>query len=177
MKKGGEGMPCIPGRFVAAVCLAAVLLVSAGTGGHAETHVVRGDVKLVVQVAATGLGGLLSDVQNRSEQIRLIQDFVSSSRFFPDKDGYFYVYDTQGVCIAHGVQPQLVGRSLIDFKDKSGFAVIRAIIETGKAGGGYVEFYWHKPGVQGTFDKLGYVEMIPSTDFIIGSGLYFVDIR
>ncbi|MCJ2166285.1 cache domain-containing protein [Pseudodesulfovibrio sp. S3-i] len=170
-------MPCISGRVAAAVCLAVVLLVSVGTGVHGESRVVRADIKLVVQVAATGLGGLIAGVESRSEQIRLIQDFVKSSRFFPDKDGYFYVYDTKGVCIAHGVQPQLVGRSLIDFKDKSGFAVIQAIVEAGKAGGGYVEFYWHRPGAQGTFNKLGYVEMIPSTDFVIGSGLYYIDIR
>jgi signal transduction histidine kinase len=39
-------------------------------------------------------------------------------------------------------------------------------------GGGYVEFYWVKPGFKTEFKKLGYVEPIPGTNYFIGTGVY-----
>jgi signal transduction histidine kinase len=41
-----------------------------------------------------------------------------------------------------------------------------------KSGGGYVEFYWIKPGDTGEKKKLGYVESIPNTKYFIGTGVY-----
>ncbi|MGE4193876.1 MAG: cache domain-containing protein [Pseudodesulfovibrio sp.] len=138
---------------------------------------VRSDIQLAVQVAASGLGGLVAGVEGREERLRLIRGYVTKARFFPDGEGYFFVYDLEGICVAHGVQPELVGRSLINLKDASGFSVIRALVEVGRKGGGYIEYAWPKPGSEGDFDKIGYVEAIPGTDYIIGSGLYFVDLR
>lgn len=165
MMRMGMGVACV-----------ALLVCNSVFAEPLKTKAVRSDVRLVVQVASTGLGGLLADVQSRDERIRLVREFVSGSRFFPSKEGYFFVYDTKGVCIAHGVLPELEGQMLMDFKDKAGFPVVKAIVDTGKDGGGYIEYLWSKPGKEGTFEKLAYVERIPGTDFIIGSGLYFLDI-
>lgn len=156
--------------------LTALPPVYAGAQPH-RPSAVRSDIRLAVQVAASGLGGLVARVQRREERIALIRDYVAKARFFPDGQGYLFVYDRDGVCVAHGSQPELEGRSLIGLKDPSGFAVVRALVETGLKGGGYVEYVWPKPGMEGEFEKLGYVERIPGTDFIIGSGLYYVDIQ
>jgi two-component system NarL family sensor kinase len=142
-----------------------------------KTQTTRPDVELVVTVAATGLGGQFATVSDRDEQIRLLRAFVASSRFFPENNGYFFVYDTKGVCVAHGSNPALVGRSLMDYRDGNGFPVIRAIVELGMAGGGFLEYQWEKPDAAGPHEKLGYVMPIPGTDFIIGSGLYLVEIK
>lgn len=40
-----------------------------------------------------------------------------------------------------------------------------------RAGGGFVDYVWPKPG-QGDQSKLSYAEMIPGTDFWIGTGVY-----
>lgn len=165
-------------RAFAALCL---LTAFWPTGGAAEvrgkTRTTRPDVELVVTVAATGLGGQLAIVTDRDEQIRLLRAFAASSRFFPEHNGYFFVYDTQGVCVAHGSNPALVGRSLMDYQDGNGFPVIRTIIELGMAGGGFLEYQWEKPDAAGPHEKLGYVMPIPGTDFIIGSGLYLPEIE
>jgi len=159
-------------RGVIAILLLALLAapISALASGKART--IRPDVELVVTVAATGLGGLFEVVTDRAEQLRLLRAFVASSRFFPERDGYFFVYDPQGVCVAHGSTPELIGRSLIDYKDENGFPVIRTIVELGRVGGGFLEYRWDKPDAAGSHEKLGYVIPIPGTDFIIGSGLY-----
>lgn len=167
-------MARLAGVWTILVCLA--MLAPPVGAAQGKTRAVRTDARLAVQVAASGLGGLVAGTEDREEQVRLIREFVAASRFFPDGDGYFFVYDTAGVCVAHGAQPNLVGRNLLDYRDKNGFAVIRAIIEKGTAGGGYVEYLWPRPNVEGTFEKLAYVEPIPGTNFIIGAGLYFLDV-
>lgn len=165
-------------RTLAALCLLTALW-PAGIAAEVrgKTRTTRPDVELVVTVAATGLGGQLAITADRDERIRLLRTFVASSRFFPEHNGYFFVYDTQGVCVAHGSSPALVGRSLMDYRDGNGFPVIRAIVELGMAGGGFLEYQWEKPETAGPHEKFGYVMPIPGTDFIIGSGLYLPEIE
>jgi signal transduction histidine kinase len=66
----------------------------------------------------------------------------------------------------------LQGKNLYDYKDGKGNFVIRDLSTAAKNGGGFVEFYWGKPGSTNEFKKLGYVEPIPGTNYFIGSGVY-----
>lgn len=141
-----------------------------------STPPLRTGVTLAVHVAATGLSGQIKLLEDKNEQIRLIREYVRTARFFADETGYFFVYDTTGVCIANGIQPEIEGKQLIDYQDKTGFPVIKNIVKLGQSGGGFVEYLWRHPDKKGTFEKLGYVEMIPETNYIIGSGLYFQDV-
>jgi len=50
--------------------------------------------------------------------------------------------------------------------------VIRELAAKAQSGGGYVEYYWIKPGETGEKKKLGYVEPIPHTTYFIGTGVY-----
>ncbi|QGY39924.1 sodium:calcium antiporter [Pseudodesulfovibrio cashew] len=159
--------------------VAAILLIASPAWAEAQTRkrAIRPDAKLAVDVVADGLGGLLSGVEDREEQIRLVRAFITPVRFFPDGSGYYFVYDYSGVCIAHGTQPELVGMDLLDMRDKAGIPVIRKIIGTARAGGGFIEYYWEEPGLVGTHEKISYVKPIRGTDFIIGTGIYFINLR
>jgi len=142
------------------------------TSSQAKKYAVRQDAQLVVRAAALGLSGVLKEVKGRSAQEEIIRQFVHSARFFPDDSGYFYVCDLDGVCIAHGDQPSLEGKDLIDNRDSSGLYITRAMLEKVEEGGGFVEYLWHKPGTVGEQPKLGYVMPIPGTEFFIGTGIY-----
>jgi signal transduction histidine kinase len=128
--------------------------------------------KNVVHSTALGLGEILKGVKEEDKRIALIRNFISPIRFYPDKSGYFYVYNTKCVNIAHATQKDLEGKNLYDHKDVKGKYVIRELSEAAKNGGGFVEFYWVKPGSQGEQKKMGYVEPIPGTDYFIGTGVY-----
>lgn len=154
------------------IILTLICTLPAISNGQARPQAVRKDAQLVVHTAALGLSGILKNVQGRQDKIRMIREFVTPVRFFPDQSGYFYVYDMQGLCIAHAAQPDLDGQNMYDFKDVKGFHVVQALIKTAKNGGGFMEYNWEKPGSDGLFEKLGYVETIPGTDFFIGSGIY-----
>ncbi len=128
--------------------------------------------KTMVHSFAAGLNGALANVKNEKDRISLIRSFVAPVRFYPDNSGYFYVYDSKCVNIAHATQKDLQGKNLYDYKDVKGKFVIRALLEASRKGGGFVDFYWIKPGSKEQSAKLGYVEPIPGTDYFIGTGVY-----
>lgn len=128
--------------------------------------------KTIVHSTALGLGEVLKDVNIEKERIALIRKFISPIRFYADNTGYFYAYDFNCVNIAHATQKDLQGKNLYDHKDAKGKYVIRELSAAAKSGGGFVDFYWVKPGSKGEQKKLGYVERIPGTDYFIGTGVY-----
>lgn len=159
------------------VCLVASAGPAEASGGtnskvavHAEQH--KELARTMVHAVAAGLGGALAHLKNENERIELIRGFVAPIRFYADNSGYFYVYDSKCVNIAHAIQKELQGKNLYNYQDVKGTYVIRTLNEAAKKGGGFVNFYWVKPGAKKESAKLGYVEPIPGTDYFIGTGVY-----
>ena len=126
----------------------------------------------VVHSSAVGIGEILRTIPDSASKVRLIRLYIDSIRFYEDKSGYFYVYNYQCINIAHATQKNLQGQNLYDYQATKGKYVIRELSETAGKGGGFVEFYWVKPGETGEKLKIGYGEPIPGTNFFIGSGVY-----
>jgi len=125
-----------------------------------------------VHITAGGLGAVLKDVPEKEAQLKIIRQFIEPLRFFADMSGYFFVYNFDCVNVAHATQKDLVRKNLFEHKDSRGKLDIQALSATAKKGGGFVEYYWVKPGSEGEFKKLSYVEPIPGTDYFIGTGIY-----
>lgn len=90
---------------------------------------------------------------------------------FHDRDLYIYVYDFNGVALAHGNNPKMVGKPLIGLKDNEGKLLIKEMIDVAKTkGNGWVDFKWPNPVTKAVESKSGYVEKVD--DFLIGSGAY-----
>ncbi|MDC8757260.1 cache domain-containing protein [Janthinobacterium fluminis] len=91
---------------------------------------------------------------------------------FHDRDLYVYVYDLHGVTLAHGNNPKMVGKNLIEMKDNEGKPVIKNLIEIANspAGKGWVEFKWPNPVTKVIEQKAGYIEKVDN--MIVGSGIY-----
>lgn len=91
---------------------------------------------------------------------------------FHDRDLYVYVYDMNGVALAHGNNPKMVGKNLLELKDQEGKAMIKEMIATAKSGDGkgWVDFKWPNPTSKTIEQKSGYV--IRVDDMLVGSGIY-----
>lgn len=90
---------------------------------------------------------------------------------FHDRDLYVYVYDLNGVALAHGNNPKMVGKPLIGLKDIEGKPLIKDMVDIAKTQGkGWVDFKWPNPVTKAVESKSGYVERVD--DFLIGSGVY-----
>jgi two-component system NarL family sensor kinase len=92
-------------------------------------------------------------------------------------DGYFYVYDWDGINIVHPVLPELLGKNLWEERDRNGFLLVQALIAKAREGSGFVRYVWNKPSVQRVAPKLGYVVGLPRWRWMVGSGVYLDDIQ
>jgi signal transduction histidine kinase len=129
----------------------------------------------VVHVSAVGLGEVLKNYRTEAERTDFIRTYVNKIRFFPDQTGYFFVYSFDGLNIVLPNPNELQGKNLYDQKDSQGKYVIRELSTAAKKGGGFVEYYWPKPGSAREHKKLGYAESIPGMNYFIGTGAYIKD--
>ncbi|MDE0580372.1 MAG: cache domain-containing protein [bacterium] len=96
---------------------------------------------------------------------------------------YIYVASSDGYTLFHGAFPvRFEGRQFedIDRRDVNGVAYIREVLAAGEAGGGYVEYMFDNPEVEGDEEfgspKVGYASgfRLPGQEqvFVVGSGFY-----
>lgn len=94
-----------------------------------------------------------------------------ANKDFHDRDLYLYVYDMNGVSLAHGTNPKMVGKNLLNMKDNEGKPMIQEMVKVAKEkGSGWVDYKWPNPVTKAVEAKSGYVERVD--DFLIGSGVY-----
>ena len=121
-------------------------------------------------IAMTKRAVAMIKADGKDKAFAAISDPANTS--FHDRDLYIYVYDMNGVTLAHGNNLKMVGKNLIDMKDNEGKAVIRALIATAgsKEGRGWVDFKWPNPTTKVVEQKSGYIERVDN--MIVGSGIY-----
>ena len=96
---------------------------------------------------------------------------------------YLFVFTPQGYVIFHGADPWREGRTALDNTDFQGRPFVRDVIAVAQGGGGFVEYFWDDPTVEGDEDtgspKVSYAVSITSDlpvfqdiEFIVGAGFY-----
>ena len=91
-------------------------------------------------------------------------------------DGYFFLYDFDGVNLMQPRQPELVGQNLLDLVDAEGNQPVRLMRNKSLSGGGFVEYSWNKPSIQSPARKISYVTGLDRWHWWFGTGLYIDDI-
>lgn len=100
-------------------------------------------------------------------------DFTAKGGPWQSKDLYIFVQNFDGSLAAHGANPAMVGKNLIDLKDANGKTFVRDIIDTAKnKGTGWVDYMWTDPLTKKPAAKSAYVARIPNKDAAIGVGIY-----
>jgi len=85
-----------------------------------------------------------------------------------DRDLYVIVQNNQGVIVAHGTNPGLIGRSVLDLKDVDGKPFNREFQAIKDAG--WVDFKWQNPLTKAVELKTMYGVRVG--DDIVGVGAY-----
>ena len=93
---------------------------------------------------------------------------------------YFFVLTTDGYIYFHGADRwrENAPVSSLDREDINGVKFIREIIRVAREGGGYVEYYFDDPAVEGDEDigspKVTYAELVVfrGGEYIVGAGFY-----
>ena len=116
---------------------------------------------------------------------KLLEEYKREGGPWRQGSTYLYAFTEEGYVIFHAARPDQEGRILLDAQTVNDFPVVRNLIEKAQEGGGFVEYYWDDPLVEGDEEtggpKIGYAEMLKFPDefpvyagqtIVIGSGLY-----
>jgi cytochrome c len=95
---------------------------------------------------------------------KAIEAFNDSKGQFVNGELYIFMFDTEGLCLAHGYNPKLVGKNLNDLKDANGVLFIQQFAKMVKNGGGWVDYQWTNPETKKVQDKSSYVKGVEGTN-------------
>ncbi|CCG42927.1 cache domain-containing protein [Magnetospirillum molischianum] len=97
--------------------------------------------------------------------------FTGKDPRFNDRDLYVIVYGQDGKCLAHGANPKLVGKDLIENQDTDGKFYIRERVEAAKSKSSFwLDYKFTNPTTKKIEPKSTYCET--STDKIVCVGIY-----
>jgi len=96
---------------------------------------------------------------------------------------YLFIFTPEAYVLFHGADPWREGRVGTDVVDINGTPFVEQIIAAARAGGGFVEYFWDDPTVEGDEDtgspKVSYAlsftsnfDFYPGQEFIMGAGFY-----
>ena len=98
-------------------------------------------------------------------------EFNNPNGRFTDRELYILVQDLNGKMLAHGANPRLIGKNMIEARDVDGkYFVKEAIDLTVSKGKGWVDFKMVNPVTSDLEHKSGYFEKVE--DLMVGSGIY-----
>jgi PAS domain S-box-containing protein len=125
---------------------------------------------------AIGTGLYVEDVEAQTQQELLEQ--ISAIRYGKNDNGYFVVGSWQGVNLAHGTQPELVGTDMWETVDSHGAKATQQVIALAKQDqGGFTEVWWRKPDTGEERPKIVYTRGIRDWQWFVGTGVYTDDIE
>jgi methyl-accepting chemotaxis protein len=137
----------------------------------------RAQIQNVVEAADAIVRGFVEKAkagQLPEDQARKMALETIGAMRFAGKN-YVFVSSFDGVTIEHP-NPDIVGKNSLDSRDANGKYYQRAIIDAGKAGGGFVDYYWPKLGEKDATPKVSYIAGVPEWGWAIGSGMWVDDV-
>jgi signal transduction histidine kinase len=100
-------------------------------------------------------------------------DFDNPKGGFVDRDLYIVVYDLKGKVLAHGANPKMIGKDLIDLRDNDGKYFVKERVEMmskGPDAKGWQDYKFMNPTTSQIEPKSMYLQRYE--DLIVGCGIY-----
>jgi signal transduction histidine kinase len=112
------------------------------------------------------------------------REFGAKESRWLNRKYYLFIYDVSGRCVFHPVNPELVGKNLIELRDMNGEPVIRMITDIGKRpdrdASGWVFYLWEEGTQFLPRWKSAYIRKVIAPDglvYLVGSGSYNLKIE
>lgn len=125
-------------------------------------------------LAESSIAKIYSDADTQENRDK-IKQILRDLRY--DADGYFFVYNYQGVNQVLGPKPEMEGKDLSQLKDADGKLFIQSIISSAREGDGFVQYQWHKPSINRDVPKLSFNKTLDKYQWVVGTGFYIDDIE
>jgi methyl-accepting chemotaxis protein len=106
------------------------------------------------------------------EQIKVL-------RYGDDNAGYFWVNDFRPYIVVHPIKPEMNGTDVSNYKDPNGKALFVEMANVCKQDGeGFVNYMWqYGTDTKRIEPKISYVKAFKPWNWIIGTGIYTVDVN
>jgi len=145
------------------VCLMALAMIGFGTPARAGERGTADEAVAMVKKAA--------EVLKASGKDALFAEVNNPGGKFVKGDLYVFIHDLNGNCLAHGGNPKLIGKNLLDMQDANGYKMVRGFVDTANSKGkGWVNYKWLNKTTKEVEDKSTYLEK--HGDLIISVGIY-----
>ena len=92
------------------------------------------------------------------------------------QSGYFFGYTDNGDRVFMGNSDKDLGKNFSNLQDSNGAYLIQELVKAGKRGGGFVSYYFPKPGQAVAEEKLSYAIYLDRWNLMIGAGFYLDDV-
>lgn len=99
---------------------------------------------------------------------KALAEFSAKDGPWHDRDLYVTVQDSKGIMVAHGTNPGLIGKSMLDLKDVDGKPFNREIQQIKDTA--WIEFKWQNPLTKAVEPKKMYEVRVGQ--YIVGVGAY-----
>jgi cytochrome c len=97
------------------------------------------------------------------------KDFTDKAPGWTDRDLYVVVYDVAGKCLAHGQNPKMVGKDLIELRDADGKLFVKERTELAASKGKFWQDYmFTDPVTRKLLAKSTYCERQDKAIFCVG---------
>ena len=130
-------------------------------------------------LAKAAIQPILNNPQfDNEEALKQIRELLENLKY-GSGDGYFFIYDQQGICLAHPIKKNFIGKNKYNYQDKNGDFVIQSLLKliNSDKGNGFHTYYWQKPSVGEDKEKISYVIKLEPSGWLLGTGLYMEDIN
>jgi cytochrome c len=94
-------------------------------------------------------------------------EFNNPAGKFSSRDLYIFVFDKQGVALAHGANKKLIGKNMMEIQDADGKFFVKKFYTADKT---WVDYKWQQPTTKMIDQKSTYIEKVD--DLLIGCGIY-----
>ena len=102
---------------------------------------------------------------------KFLAEVVNNKGQFVDRDLYISVWTPKAVVLAHGANPKLIGKDIIELKDADGKYFMKEIVSRAASSpNGWVDYKWVNPISKEIQAKSAYFEK--ADDMIISTGYY-----
>ena len=141
---------------IAALCLAVAAPTQAATIQEARELVARA-VKHV------------NDVGDK----QAFADFNDKTKGFVNGDLYVFAYSLDGVCLAHGGDPSVIGANRLGITDANGRTFIAEMIALAKEkGSGFIDYMHKNPKTGEVLPKVTVFTRPSGKEFLVAAGVY-----
>ena len=148
-------------RMLVSLLLVAVFVMVAAHMAQAAT-----------QEEAKALAGKAMAYWKANGKDKAIAEFNNPTGPFVKGDLYVVVQSFEGVVLANGGNPKLVGQNHFEMKDPGGKFFVKDMVEAAKTGSGWVTYQWVNPVTKKIGTKKAWIQRVEGENLYINCGFF-----